>query len=194
MCWLFLLINKGVNVVEKGLDLDELGGKLTKSTEVSLYINKKEYACSIPIGMTLLELLREKVGFLGTKNGCNSSQCGACTVLLEGKAINSCSLLAIQANGKYITTIEGLGDEKQPHPIQEAFVEKGAIQCGFCTPGMIMSAKDLLDNNPRPSDFEIKEAISGNLCRCTGYTKIIDAVKSAANELSLEETPIKEVK
>lgn len=163
-----------------------MSGAETKTIQVQLYINGKEYNSTISTGLTLLEFLREKIGLLGTKNGCNSSHCGACTVLLDGKAINSCSILAVQANGKHITTIEGLSDGKKLHPIQEAFVEQGAIQCGFCTPGMIMSTKDLLDNNPNPTDFEIKEALSGNLCRCTGYTKIIEAVKSASDKLNME--------
>ena len=166
-----------------------------KIVNIHLYINGKENISAVPVGFTLLEPLREEIGFLGTKNGCNSSHCGACTVLLEGKAVNSCTLLAIQADGKHIITIEGLSEDNKPHPIQEAFVEEGAIQCGFCTPGMIMSAKDLLDNNSNPSNFEIREALSGNLCRCTGYAKIIDAVKSAASKLNGEKKKfIKEAK
>ncbi len=159
-----------------------------KTIQIRIFINGKEYNPIIPIGLTLLEFLRKEIGFLGTKNGCNSSHCGACTVLLDGKAINSCSILAVQADGKQITTIEGLSKDNELHPIQEAFVDEGAIQCGFCTPGMIMSAKDLLDNNPKPSDFEIKEALSGNLCRCTGYTKIIKAVKTASERINKEKT------
>lgn len=162
---------------------NELGGMEKNNAQVSIYLNGKQYISNIPTNLTLLEYLREKIGFLGTKNGCNNSHCGACTVLLDGKAINSCSILAVQADGKCVTTIEGISDGKNLHPIQEAFVEEGAIQCGFCTPGMIMSTKDLLDNNENPSDFEIKEALSGNLCRCTGYTKIINAVKSVVHKL-----------
>lgn len=157
-----------------------------KTIQIRIFINEKEYDSSIPIGLTLLEFLRKEIGFLGTKNGCNSSHCGACTVLLDGKAINSCSILAVQAHGKRITTIEGLSKGKVLHPIQEAFVDEGAIQCGFCTPGMIMATKDLLDNNPKPTDFEIREALSGNLCRCTGYTKIIKAVKIASEKINKE--------
>lgn len=155
-----------------------------KLTHICLYVNGKKYSSSIPANLTLLEFLREKIGFMGTKNGCDSGHCGACTVLLEGNAINSCMILAVQADGKHVITIEGLSDGKELHPIQEAFIEENAIQCGFCTPGMIMSAKGLLDKNSNPTDFEIKEALSGNLCRCTGYTKIINAVRSAATKLN----------
>lgn len=158
-----------------------------RTTGIRVYINGEEHESTVPNGLTLLEYLRERIGLLGTKNGCNSSHCGACTVLLEGRAVNACTLLAVQANNKHITTIEGLGNGVPLHPIQEAFVEAGAVQCGFCTPGMILSAKDLLDHNPGPTEFEIKEALSGNLCRCTGYTKIVDAVKSATKKLNGQE-------
>jgi carbon-monoxide dehydrogenase small subunit len=153
-------------------------------THICLYINGKKYSSFVSNGLTLLEFLREEIGFKGTKKGCDGGHCGACTVLLEGNAINSCMILAVQADGKHITTIEGLSDGKKIHPIQGAFIEENAIQCGFCTPGMIMSAKGLLDKNPNPTDFEIREALSGNLCRCTGYTKIVNAVKSAAIKLN----------
>lgn len=155
-----------------------------QTTHICIDINGKEYSSYIPCNLTLLDFLRESIGFMGAKKGCDSGHCGACTVLLEGKAINSCMLLAIQADGKRVTTIEGLNEGEKLHPIQEAFIEENAIQCGFCMPGMIMSAKGLLDKNPNPTNLEIKEALSGNLCRCTGYTKIINAVKNAADKLN----------
>jgi len=130
--------------------------------------------------MTLLDFLREELGMKGTKRGCDSGQCGACTILMDGKTINACLVLAIQADGKEIMTIEGLSSGGRLHPLQEAFVEEGAVQCGFCVPGMILSAKALLDEKKDPSEEEIREALSGNLCRCTGYVKIIKAVRKAA--------------
>ena len=130
--------------------------------------------------MTLLDFLREDLGLKGTKRGCDSGQCGACTIIMDGKTVNACLILAIQADGKEILTIEGLSSGGRLHPLQEAFVEEGAVQCGFCTPGMILSAKALLDEKKDPSGEEIREALSGNLCRCTGYVKIIKAVQKAA--------------
>lgn len=159
-------------------------------TQIRLTINEVEYNSYISANLTLLDFLRENIGLLGTKRGCDSGHCGACTILLDGIAVNSCTVLAVQADGKNITTIEGLSDNKNLHPIQESFVEKNAIQCGFCTPGMIMSTKDLIDHNSNPSDFEIKEALSGNLCRCTGYVKIIDAVRNASNQINNKETAL----
>ena len=130
--------------------------------------------------MTLLDFLREDLGLKGTKRGCDSGQCGACTILMDGKTMNACLVLAIQADGKEILTIEGLSSGGRLHPLQEAFVEEGAVQCGFCVPGMILSAKALLDEKKDPSEEEIRESLSGNLCRCTGYVKIIKAVQKAA--------------
>ena len=130
--------------------------------------------------MTLLDFLREDLGLKGTKRGCDSGQCGACTIIMDGKTVNACLILAIQADGKEILTIEGLSSGGRLHPLQEAFVEEGAVQCGFCVPGMILSAKALLDEKKDPSEGEIREALSGNLCRCTGYVKIIKAVQKAA--------------
>ena len=131
----------------------------------------------------LLDVLREGLGMKGTKRGCDQGQCGACTVLLDGRPVLSCILLAVQADGKKITTIEGMAGEGKLHPLQDAFIAEGATQCGFCTPGMILSAKALLDQNSNPADDEIRLAISGNLCRCTGYAKIIRAVKKAAQAM-----------
>lgn len=147
---------------------------------IELEINKVRYRRIIRPSVTLLEFLREELGLKGTKKGCDSGQCGACTILMDGKAINACLVLAIQADGKKIMTIEGLSSGGRLHPLQEAFVEEGAAQCGFCMPGMILSAKALLDEKKDPSEEEIRIALSGNLCRCTGYVKIIKAVQKAA--------------
>ena len=133
--------------------------------------------------LTLLELLRDKLELLGTKEGCGMGECGACTVLLDGKTINSCIFPAWEVEGRTVTTIEGLTDAQgNLHPIQKAFVENGAIQCGFCTPGMVLSAKALLDENPKPTEEEIRNGIAGNLCRCTGYLQIVQAIKAASNQ------------
>jgi carbon-monoxide dehydrogenase small subunit len=149
-------------------------------------INGTIYEEEVDHRRTLLEVLRENFGLLGTHKGCDEGQCGACTVLVEGKAVNSCLVLAASVQGKRIMTIEGLAQGEKLHPIQEAFVETGAIQCGFCTPGMIMITKAFLDKNPDPTEEEAKRAISGNLCRCTGYYQIIDAVMKAAVKIRKE--------
>jgi carbon-monoxide dehydrogenase small subunit len=135
---------------------------------------------------TLVRMLREDLGLTGTKYGCGEGDCGACTVLLDDLPVNSCLVLAAQVDGRRVTTIEGLADGDRLHPLQEAFIEKGAIQCGFCTPGMILSAKALLDEQPDPAELDIRTAISGNLCRCTGYQKIVEAIKAAAPECCKE--------
>jgi aerobic carbon-monoxide dehydrogenase small subunit len=145
---------------------------------IKLTVNDREVETAVEPNTTLTDLLRYQLGLTGTKKGCETGDCGACTVILDGLPVNSCLVLAVQADGCKVETIEGLESETGLHPIQEAFVEKGAIQCGFCSPGMIMSAKHLLDKNPHPEDGEIRAAISGNLCRCTGYQKIIEAIKS----------------
>lgn len=145
---------------------------------IQLTINDKEYEVAVEPNQTLTDMLRYELGLTGTKKGCEVGDCGSCTVIMDGIPVNSCLVLAMQANGRKITTIEGLETEKGMHPIQKAFVEKGAVQCGFCTPGMILSTKSLLDKNPNPTEEEIRTGISGNLCRCTGYQKIVDAVKS----------------
>ncbi|MDF1591128.1 MAG: (2Fe-2S)-binding protein [Desulfobacterales bacterium] len=147
---------------------------------IELKVNGEIHAVSVKPNETLLDVLRDKIGLTGTKKGCDTGQCGACTVLLDGKPVTSCLMLAIDVKKSEILTIEGLADNGSLHSLQEAFVNEGAVQCGYCTPGMILSAKALLDQNPHPSEGEIKEAISGNLCRCTGYVKIIQAVSSAA--------------
>lgn len=131
----------------------------------------------------LLDLLREELGLTGTKKGCEAGECGACTVIMNGRAVLSCLIPALKANGAEIMTIEGLAEEGRLHPLQQAFLDGGAVQCGYCTPGMLLSAKALLDENPEPSVEDVKRAISGNLCRCTGYTKIIQAIRAAAETL-----------
>jgi carbon-monoxide dehydrogenase small subunit len=145
---------------------------------VRLTINDKEYEVAVEPNITLTDLIRYEIGLTGTKKGCETGDCGACTVILDGKTVNSCLVLAVQANGSTVQTIEGLEDENGLHPLQQSFVEKGAIQCGFCSPGMILSGKNLLENNPNPDENEIRMAISGNLCRCTGYQKIVEAIKA----------------
>ncbi len=145
---------------------------------IKLTVNDREVEIAVEPNLTLTDLVRYELGLTGTKKGCETGDCGACTVILDGIPVNSCLVLAVQANGRKVATIEGLESEEGLHPIQDAFVEHGAIQCGFCSPGMILSAKHLLDNHPTPQENEIRAAISGNLCRCTGYQKIIEAIKS----------------
>ena len=147
---------------------------------IQLTINGEPVEAAVSTNQTLVQFLRDDMGLTGTKHGCGLGDCGACTVLMDGKAVNSCLVLAIQADGTDILTIEGLAENGKLHPLQQAFVDNGAIQCGFCTPGMILSAKALLDEKPNPSELEIRTAISGNLCRCTGYQKIVQAVDEAA--------------
>lgn len=137
--------------------------------------------------LTLLDFLRDQMGLTGTKKGCEQGECGACTVLIDGLPVNSCSTLAVECEGHEIITIEGLAQNGELHPIQKQFIDKWALQCGYCTPGMIMSAKALLDHNPHPTELEIREAIEGNLCRCTGYAKIVEAIQAAAAEMNWEE-------
>ncbi|BAF59760.1 MAG: (2Fe-2S)-binding protein [Pelotomaculum sp.] len=154
---------------------------------IQLEINGRVYDVAVEPRDLLVDVLRKKVGLTGTKKGCGAGDCGACTVLVDGKPVLSCITLAIACKGKKITTIEGLArPDGTLHPIQQAFVDHGAIQCGFCTPGMIMSAKGLLDRNPKPSQFEIKRAIAGNICRCTGYKKIVEAIEAASGAISTE--------
>jgi len=149
--------------------------------EIGFTLNGEAVRLEVEDQWTLLYLLREVLEMTGTKEGCGYGECGACTVIIDGKAINSCLYPAMEAEGRAITTIEGLvSKDGELHPLQAAFINEGAVQCGFCTPGMIMSAKALLDANDKPTEEEIKDAVAGNLCRCTGYVKIIDAIKSAA--------------
>jgi len=151
--------------------------------KVHLKVNGLAYETEVEPRRTLLELIREDLELTGTKEGCGLGECGTCTVLVDGKPIKSCITLAVQANGREVTTIEGL--EKPDgtlHPLQQAFIDYGAIQCGFCTPGMLLSAKALLEENPRPKEVEVRQAIAGNLCRCTGYQKIVEAILSVASK------------
>jgi len=159
---------------------------------INLIVNNKSYELLVAPNRTLTQVLREDLNLLGTKEGCGIGDCGACTVILNGRPVNSCLILAVQANGCEIQTIEGVADGKNLHPIQEAFIDYGAIQCGFCTPGMVLSAKTLLERNPNPSELEIREAISGNLCRCTGYQKIVEAIKAASKKMKKKEERLDE--
>ena len=149
--------------------------------EIRLKVNGVDYRLRIEPWRTLLEVLRETLGLMGTKKACNEGECGACTVIMDGKAVTSCLMLALDAQGKDIITIEGLSEGEKLDPIQESFLEHGGLQCGFCTPGMVMSAKALLDENPSPTLGEVREAIAGNLCRCTGYQHIIDSIMDVSN-------------
>jgi aerobic-type carbon monoxide dehydrogenase small subunit (CoxS/CutS family) len=151
----------------------------------TLNVNGVGYPVEIEPWRSLLSVLRDEVGLTGSKEGCDDSECGACMVLLDGRPVNSCSYLALQADGRDVTTIEGLSAaDGELHPLQRAFLDQGGVQCGFCTPGMLISAKALLDENPQPSEDEIRLALSGNLCRCTGYSGIVRAVQTAAQELA----------
>lgn len=147
---------------------------------MTLNVNGRSHRISAPVDALLLEVLREKVGLTGAKYGCGMGECGACTVLLDGDAIYSCLTLTVEVQGREITTIEGLNRKGELDPLQQAFAEHGGVQCGFCTPGMILAARALLARNPSPSEDEIRRALSGNLCRCTGYMKIVEAVEAAA--------------
>ena len=155
---------------------------------IELTINGKKRKVKTTASTRLLDLLRDDLHLTGTKEGCGKGECGACTVIMNGELIASCLVLAPQADRTIITTIEGIGSGGHLDPIQEAFIETGAVQCGFCTPGMILAAKKLLEENPHPTDEEIKRGISGNLCRCTGYQKIFDAIKLAADRLSSKDS------
>jgi aerobic carbon-monoxide dehydrogenase small subunit len=154
---------------------------------IQMTVNGELVEAAVEPNRTLLQFLREDLGLTGTKHGCGLGDCGACTVILDGKPVNSCLVLAVQARGRDVLTIEGLAANGNLHPIQQAFVEKGAIQCGFCSPGMILSAKALLDENPNPTEREIRTALSGNLCRCTGYQLIVEAIREAAGSLQSTE-------
>lgn len=151
--------------------------------EITLTINGEVHTLEVENRRTLLDVLREDLGLLGTKKMCDMGECGSCTVLLDGMAVNACLTLAVDAQGKKIETIEGVAQGGRLHPIQESFVAKGAVQCGFCSPGMIMTAKAFLKKNPSPTKEEVKTAIAGNLCRCTGYVRIVDAILSAADSM-----------
>ncbi len=150
---------------------------------IHLNINDEEYQVIVRPRESLLDVLRNKLSLTGTKKGCNEGDCGACTILMGGRAVNACLVLAVEAEGQKIITIEGLANGSQLHPLQEAFVQYGGFQCGYCTPGMILAAKALLDENPDPTEDEIRKGISGNVCRCTGYTKIIQSIQEAVRSM-----------
>ena len=149
-------------------------------TTITLNVNDNEYEVEVAPHHTLLDILRDKLGCTEVKNSCNQGECGACTVLVDGKAVSSCLTLAMQVDGKEITTARGLAKDGKLHPLQEKFIEYGAVQCGYCTPGMLLAAKALLDENPHPSEEEVRLAISGNICRCTVYQQIVEAIMAAA--------------
>ena len=151
--------------------------------EITVKINGASRTGTARVGQTLLEFLRDELYCTEVKHGCGRGDCGACTIIMDGKLVDSCLVLALQAEGSEIITGTGLGTKEHPHPIQKAFMETGALQCGFCTPGMVLAAKVLLEENPHPSEDEVKRGISGNLCRCTGYVKVIEAVSRAAEEM-----------
>jgi aerobic carbon-monoxide dehydrogenase small subunit len=152
---------------------------------ISLTVNGQPRVVQVEEHMTLLTLIRENLKLTGTKEGCGEGDCGACSVILGGELVNACLVLAVQVDGKELLTIEGVGTEEQLHPIQQAFIDQGAVQCGYCTPGMVLASKALLDKKPNPSEEEIRQGLSGNLCRCTGYQKIVDAVKMAAQKSNM---------
>ena len=153
-------------------------------TALTLTVNGIAYEVEVEPERSLLMALREEVGLTGTKEGCDDSECGACMVLLDGRPLNSCSYLALQAGGRQVTTVEGLAEDGELHPLQRILLEEFGVQCGFCTPGMLISSKALLDENPHPTEEEVRLALGGNLCRCTGYQKIVRAVMRAAEEVS----------
>jgi carbon-monoxide dehydrogenase small subunit len=152
-------------------------------SRIKLNVNEEIYEIDVEPNWTLLHVLRERLRFTGTKCGCETGDCGACSVILNGKVVNSCLVLAVEADGAAVTTIEGLAREGRLHPVQKAFVDKGAIQCGYCTPGLVMASKAFLDRNPDPTEQDVRHNLEGNICRCTGYTKIIEAVLSAAKTM-----------
>ena len=154
-----------------------------RRVKLELTVNGEHRETTIWPGESLLVTLRDRLGLPGSKNACEQGECGSCAVLLDGELVCACLVLAAQAEGRSVATVEGLAEDGELHPVQQAFVDAGAVQCGFCTPGLVVAAADLLDHNATPSDDEIREALAGNLCRCTGYTKILDAVKLAAERV-----------
>lgn len=151
-----------------------------KQVELQLRVNGEDYTLTVPVNKTLLQVIREDLGLMGTKEGCGEGECGACTVLLDEKAVTSCIVLAKEANGCEVVTVEGLAENGKLSLLQQAFIDEGAVQCGFCTPGMLLSAQGLLNENPIPTEEEIRKGIEGNICRCTGYTRIVKAIKKAS--------------
>ena len=158
-----------------------------KTVEVTIHVNGTAYTRTVPSRLLLVHFIRDEIDLTGTHIGCDTSNCGACTILVDGKSVKSCTMLAVQANGKQVTTIEGMASGGQMHPLQEGFHMEHGLQCGFCTPGMIMRAQELLEKNPNPTEDEIRWGISGNLCRCTGYVNIVKAVQYAADKMQEKE-------
>jgi aerobic carbon-monoxide dehydrogenase small subunit len=156
---------------------------------IRMRVNGKDYTVDVPVQRLLIDCLRYDLGLTGTKEGCSVGVCGACTVLMDGQVISSCLTLAVLADGKEVTTVEGLAHEGKLHPVQQSFIDYGGFQCGICTPGMVVAAKALLDENPNPTDDDIKDWMMGNLCRCTGYYKIIESIRGAATRLQTERVP-----
>ena len=152
--------------------------------QISITVNGSPEIVLVPSNMTLMQMLREKLALTGTKNGCAAGECGACTVLLNDEAVNSCMVLAVECNGAQVTTVEGLAYDEQLDPVQAAIIDKAGVQCGFCTPGVLISSRALLNRQPNPTEDEINEALLGNLCRCTGYTRLVEAVKDASRRQS----------
>ena len=154
-----------------------------KTVTITTTVNGERFTRSVPVNMTLVEFIRDELHLNGTKEGCDEGECGACTILFDGHPFNSCLVLAAEADGHEITTIEGMAHDGRLHPIQEAFLEVGAVQCGYCTPGMILSAKAVLDEFPDPTQAQIRTGIEGNICRCTGYNRIVSAIQLAAKKI-----------
>ena len=163
-----------------------LGPSAEPTRPITVSVNGTTYNAVVPVRKTLLDFVREDLMLTGSHAGCEHGVCGCCNVFLDGELVRSCILLAVQADGRQVTTIEGLGTVSNMHPVQRAFAEHHGLHCGYCTPGMIMAASYLLENNPNPTDLEIREAIAGNLCRCTGYMQIVEAVKAAAEGINQE--------
>lgn len=152
--------------------------------EISVQVNGQPYTVQVEPDELLVDVLREKLELIGTKKGCGTGDCGACTVLMDGRPVTSCLVLAVAAEGKSIMTVEGLADGDDLHVLQQSFIDYGAVQCGYCTPGLLMMAKSILDTNPTPTEAEVRAGIAGNLCRCTGYTKIVEAILAAAEQIA----------
>jgi carbon-monoxide dehydrogenase small subunit len=168
---------------------DEKGYSVADSHKrLTITVNGESHSLDVQPNKTLLEFLREDLGLVGAKEACDTGGCGACTVLLDGKPVYSCLVLALDGQGKEVLTIEGLAPDGQLHPLQQAFMDQGAVQCGFCTPGMILTAKALLDENPKPTEAEVRAAIAGNICRCTGYVKIVNAILAVSEGDTLSHT------
>jgi carbon-monoxide dehydrogenase small subunit len=176
----------------RSVDTGLQGRSMSRTRTIHFVLNGEEYERSVPVHRTLADFLRRDLGMTGTKIGCDAGDCGACTILMDGRPVVSCLVLAVEADGTRLRTVEGLADRTAPgrlHPLQRAFVERGAVQCGYCTPGMLMTAVALLEEHPAADDRQIREALAGNLCRCTGYTRIVDAVRSAAESAGANEVP-----